>query len=315
MKLAELIVQYVALRRNLGEKFERDAKLLQSFARMIGETVDISEVQAGQVKAFLDGSGPITRFWHMKYTALRGFYRYATSRGYVAGSPLPTILPKEPERFVPYIYSVEDLRRLLDGTARSQKQRIQMEPHTFRTILLTLYGAALREGECLSLELCDVDLRESLLIIRDTKFYKSRLAPLGCDLHEALLKYAGLRTAAGHSQGENAPFFVTKAGERIPADLLRRAFRRLRKQTGVSRADGARYQPRLHDLRHSAAVHRLTAWYREGKDVQRLLPLLSTYLGHAGIGGTQHYLTMTADLLQQASDRFASYVFPEVNHG
>ena len=79
MKLAELIVQYVAFRRNLGEKCERDAKLLQSFARMIGETVDISEVQAGQVKAFLDGSGPITRFWRMKYTALRGFYRYAAS--------------------------------------------------------------------------------------------------------------------------------------------------------------------------------------------------------------------------------------------
>ena len=315
MKLAELIVQYVAFRRNPGGKCERDAKRLQSFARMTGETVDISAVQAGQVKAFLDGSGPITGFWRMKYTAPRGFYRYATSREYAAGSPLPTILPKEPERFVPYIYSAEDPRRLLDGTARDQKQRIQIEPNTFRTILLTLYGAALREGQCLSLELCDVDLGESLLIIRDTKFYKSRLVPLGCGLQEALLKYAGRRAASGHWQGENAPFFITKAGERIPAGLLRRAFRRLRKQTGVSRGDDARYQPRLHDPRHSAAVHRLTAWYREGKDVERLLPLLSTCLGHAGIGGTQHYPTMTADLWQQASDRFASYVFPDVNHG
>lgn len=315
MKLAELIAQYIAFRRNLGEKFERDAKLLQSFSRAIGEA-EISQVQAGQVKAFLDGSGPLTRYWHMKHTTLRGFYRYAVSRGYVTASPLPTTLPKLPARFVPHIYAVPDLHRLLDGTAHYQKQRIQLEPHTFRTILLTLYGAALREGECLSLELRDVDLRESLLVIRDTKFYKSRLVPVGCDLNEALRKYAILRAAAGHPQNVTAPFFVTKAGKRIPADLLRRAFRRLRQQAGIRRVDGARYQPRLHDLRHSAAVHRLTAWYREGKDVQKLLPLLSTYLGHTDIGGTQHYLTMTPDLLQQASDRFASYVFPsEVSHG
>lgn len=315
MMIAELIAQYIAFRRSLGEKFERDGRLLQTFSRAIG-ALEVSQVQAGQVKKFLDGSGPITRYWHMKHTTLRGFYRYAVSRGYVASSPLPTTLPKLPPRFVPHIYSITDLRRLLEGTAHYQRQRIQLEPHTFRTILLTLYGAALREGECLSLELRDVDLHQSLLTIRDAKFYKSRLVPVESDLNAALQKYARVRAAAGHPQHESASFFVTKAGERIPADLLRRAFRRLRQQTGVDRTDGARYQPRLHDLRHSAAVHRLTAWYREGKDVQKLLPLLSTYLGHTDIGGTQHYLTMTADLLQQASARFAGYVFPtEANHG
>ena len=130
-----------------------------------------------------------------------------------------------------------------------------------------------------------------------------------------MLRYAGGEKEDRHSQEWNAPFFVTKLGERIPNDLLRRAFRRLRKQSGIRRDDGARYQPRLHDLRHSAAVHRLTTWYREGKDVQKLLPLLSTYMGHAEIGGTQHYLTMTPELLQQASTRFASYAFSEVSHG
>ena len=315
MKLAQVIALYVAFRKNLGVSFENDAKLLQMFSRAVGETLDISSVQADRVKTFLDGRGPITRYWHRKLTVLRGFYRYAISRGYVAVAPLPTMVPKQPERFVPHIYSREELQRLLDGTTNYQKQRIQMEPHTFRTILLALYGAALREGECLSLTLSDVDLHQSLLTIRDTKFYKSRLVPLGCDLNKAMLRYAGQRKAAGHSQEENAPFFVTKLGARIPNDLLRRAFRRLRRQTGIRRADGARFQPRLHDLRHSAAVHRLTTWYREGKDVQKLLPLLSTYMGHTDIGGTQHYLTMTPELLQQASARFATYAFPEVSHG
>jgi integrase/recombinase XerD len=315
MKLKQLIAQYVAFRKDLGVSFENDASLLASFSRTMGEEADISEVQADRVKAFLDGCRPITCYWHRKHSALTGFYRYAVSRGYVAAAPLPMIIPKQPERFVPYIYSREELRCLLDGTTSYQKQRIEMEPHTFRTILLTIYGAALREGECLSLTLSDVDLSQALLTIRDTKFYKSRLVPLGCDLNEAMLRYARRRKSEGHSQEGNAPFFVTKLGERIQNDLLRRAFRRLRKQAGISRDDGARYQPRLHDLRHSAAVHRLTTWYREGRDVQRLLPLLSTYMGHADIGGTQRYLTMTPELLQQASSRFAAYAFAEVIHG
>ena len=118
----------------------------------------------------------------------------------------------------------------------------------------------------------------------------------------------GTRRATTH------PFFVTKLGARIPIRLLQRAFRRLRAQAGVRREGGARCQPRLHDLRHAAAVHRLTAWYREGKDVQRLLPLLSTYLGHVDIASTQLYLTMTPELLHEASKRFAKYVFGEVSH-
>jgi integrase/recombinase XerD len=315
MKLTQVIAQYVEFRKNLGEKFEATAKRLQSFSRAMGETADISEVSAERVKAFLHGSLPVTRSWHMKHTALRGLYRYAVSRGFVSSVPLPTIVPKEPVRFVPYIYSCEEMQRLVDGTAFYQKQRIEMEPDTFRTILLTLYGSALREGECLSLTLADVDLRQAVLTIRDTKFYKSRLVPVGCELNELLLRSAKRRKAAGHSQEPTAPFFVTKLGERIPNDLLRRAFRRLRKQVGIRRSDGARFQPRVHDIRHSFALRRLTTWYREGKDVQKLLPLLSTYMGHVDIASTQRYLTMTPELLQEASIRFASYAFSEVSHG
>jgi integrase/recombinase XerD len=103
-------------------------------------------------------------------------------------------------------------------------------------------------------------------------------------------------------------------GARISSRLLRCAFQRLRTHSGVRRK-GPQCPPRLHDLRHAAAVHRLTAWYREGKDVQRLLPLLSTYLGHVDIASTQLYLTLTPELLHEANQRFAQYVFGEVSHG
>ena len=316
MKLAQLIVQYVAFRKSLGQDFESDGKRLRAFSRFVGESVATDSVKPSQVAAFLAGRGPITSYWHLKYRTLRGFFNYAITRGYLSTSPLPTTVPKPPARFVPHIYFREELRRLLDSTTSYQKHktRIVMEPHTFRAILLLLYGAALRVSEALSLNLADVDLAEAVTVVRDTKFYKTRLVPLGSDLNDVMTQYAKQRKRDGHSQSNNAPFFVTRFGARISSRLLRCAFQRLRTHCGVRRP-GGRHEPRLHDLRHAAAVHRLTAWYREGKDVQRLLPLLSTYLGHVDIASTQLYLTMTPELLHKASQRFAKYVFGEVSHG
>jgi site-specific recombinase XerD len=316
MRLTQLIAQYVTFRKSLGQDFESNEWRLRTFSRFVGESVDIRSVKPRQVAAFLAGRGPITRYWHVKYGALRGFFTYAVTRGYLSASPLPATVPKQPARFVPHIYSMDELRRLLDGTASYQKHksRILMERHTFRAILLLLYGAGLRVSEALSLNLADVDLGEAVIVIRDTKFYKTRLVPLGSELNDVMSKYAAQRKRDGRSRNDNAPCFVTKLRARIPIRLIQRAFRRLRAHSGVRRKGGARCQPRLHDLRHAAAVHRLTAWYREGKDVQRLLPLLSTYLGHVDVASTQLYLTMTPELLHEASKRFAKYVFGEVSH-
>ena len=95
---------------------------------------------------------------------------------------------------------------------------------------------------------------------------------------------------------------------------MEQAFVRLRTYSGVGRSDGARYQPRLHDLRHSFAVHRLTSWYQQGANVQHLLPHLATYLGHVSLAATQIYLTMTPELLRAASVRFELYALQEAHH-
>jgi integrase len=97
----------------------------------------------------------------------------------------------------------------------------------------------------------------------------------------------------------------------VTTDTLRHNYRLLCERAGVRREDGARYQPRLHDLRHTFAVHRLTSWYRQGADVQRLLPHLSVYLGHVHIRTTQVYLSMTPELLQEANIRFERYAGKE----
>jgi integrase/recombinase XerD len=309
MKLQPAIEEYIAFRKSLGARFTTYQKSLRQFARLMGGERETSEVQAAEVLAFLDGSGPLTSAWHVRYHALVGFYRYALGRGYLTHSPLPTQTPKRPHIFIPYIYSREELRRLLEATTTCQQGRKILPAETFRAILLLLYGAGLRHGEALSLKLADLDLAQGILIIREAKFFKTRLIPLGKDLHQELKQYATWRREAGHSQSPESPFFVYRTGEAVHSHTLQEAFARLRKLAGIHRDDGARYQPRLHDLRHAFAVHRLTAWYQNGADVQKLLPALSTYLGHDRLAATQIYLTMTPELLRAANERFAQYVF------
>jgi site-specific recombinase XerD len=265
----------------------------------------MAEIMPDRVHAFIAGTGPVTRSWHRKYEVLRGFYRFATARGHVDCSPLPKIIPKAPE-FVPHIFSHNELQRLLDASAYCESPRSKLQPHTWRMLILLLYGAALRISEALSLKFADVDLSVGVLTIRESKFYKTRLVPMSPDLIGVLETYVAWR-AKEHSAGATAALFLTRNGAPLARYTAENVFRRLRIRAGVLRHDGGRYQPRLHDLRHAAAIHRLISWYRQGADVQRLLPQLATYLGHIHIAATQRYLTMTPELLHEASRRFEQY--------
>jgi integrase/recombinase XerD len=313
MKLNDLITQYVAFRKSLGEDFESAHSLLNTFCRRMGGDIAVADIRVEHVEQFLAATG-VNSYWRRKYDTLRGFYRYATSRGFVNQAPLPVTVPKMPQRFVPYIYTTDELQRLINPRAPDRIGFRKLEPHTLQAVLLLLYGAGLRIGETVALTLDDVDLRDAVITIRNTKFYKTRLVPIGPRLNQAMAQYAEQRVEAGHSQSGVAPFFVLRRGNRLSVQIVRQAFARLRQYAGVGRADGARYQPRLHDMRHSYAVHRLTSWYQQGADVQKLLPYLSTYLGHVNIAATQVYLTMTPELLHAASLRFERYALPEAQH-
>ena len=176
-----------------------------------------------------------------------------------------------------------------------------------RTLLLLLYGAGLRVGEARHLRVADVDIAAALLTVHESKFYKSRLLPVGPQLADALHNYANDRVLRPLPQRENSTFLANRDGTPVRKTTAQTAFRHLRIAAGIDHTDKAVQSPCLHSLRHSFAVHRLTAWYREGADVQRLLPALSTYLGHAGLSETQVYLSMTPELLQEASLRFEDF--------
>jgi integrase/recombinase XerD len=223
-------------------------------------------------------------------------------RGRLAQSPVPLTAPKPPQDFIPYIYSRTELRRLLKALPQCQRpSACLITAVTFQALLLLLYGTGMRLGEALGLRIADVDLAQNLIRIPGTKFYKTRLVPIGDDVHRVLENYI---SSPNRKKRADSPLFQSKTRERIKAAIAERTFKRLRKMCGVSRPDIFSFQPRIHDLRHTFAVHRVTEWYRQGADVQKLLPALSTYLGHVSLESTQRYLSMTPELLQQANDRF-----------
>ena len=313
MNLQSICEQYVAFRQTLGERFEVNGRQLKAFCRAMGQNLNVADVSPEKVNAFLVGKGPLTTSWYVRYNALQGFYKYVISRGFIAASPLPLAIPKRPPAFIPYIYSPAELRSLLDSIASCRPPRSDLDAAVVRSLFLLMYGAALRTSEALSLTIGDVDLSNAVLTIRDSKFFKTRMVPIGPKTVRVLAEYAKRRDTP--SKQTHTPFYVGRNGKPVPIHMFERAFKQIRVHAGLHREGGPRCQPRLHDLRHTSAVHRLTAWYREGRDVQKLLPQLSVYLGHRHLSATQAYLSMTPELLHEAGVRFQNYATSEGGNG
>lgn len=312
MKLINAITEFIGYRRSLGQRFTTDERNLRLFSQSLGRNIHVANVTKEQIEKFLVGKGCLPQSRSRKQHSLAAFERFLVSRGYHGSLPLPDRPRFKRNTFVPYILTRDELRRLLDAVP-NRRGRL-LHALTLRTVLLLLYGAGLRISEAVALNLCDVDASAGLLTIRQSKFYKTRLLTLGPQLNDAMSDYAQWRVTEVLSRRADKPFFVLRSGERLNQDIIRRAFNHLRAQAKIRRPDGQR--PRLHDLRHSFAVHRLLAWYRQGANVQALLPKLAVYLGHIRLSCTQVYLTMTPELLQQASVRFEQYATSsEVRHG
>lgn len=307
MKLKTLICKYITYRKAMGEKFRTNETYLKAFSRSMGNSIKIKDITSEMVAKFLYDRLPITSAWFIKHTALLGFYDYAIGRGFIDFSPLPTTLPKRPPAFVPYIYTRAELRQLFKAALTYQKNRSCIEPLMVNKILLLLYATGLRLREALSLTMSNVDFLQSVIIVEETKFYKSRLVPFGKQLAQELSKYLKWSKQKGFPQEETSPFFYGKDNKPLNMSTIESAFQRIRQKAEVKRTDNARYQPRLHDLRHTFAVHRLMSWYQKNADVQQLLPVLSVYMGHTYLAATSVYLTMTKDLLQEAGKRFEKY--------
>jgi integrase/recombinase XerD len=305
MTLAHAIDAYVRHRRSLGVDFHGEQVRLSAFLKTVGD-VEIDAVSPIAVRQYLDGRGPVTHAWFCRYHTINAFYRFAMKREYVATSPMPRTKPTPPPDFIPYLYSEDDMRRLIAAVGARHEEDWLVRPQTVRVLLLLLYATGLRISEALTLDLHDVDLRQAVLTIRETKFYKTRLVPIGPDLLDVLRRYRDRRDGTV-CRTPSDPFLSDRRGHRILRQTAELIFKRVRAQAGLVRDPGKTYGPRLHDFRHTFAMNRFITWYREGQNVQRLLPHLATYLGHHSVRETQRYLQATSALTMEAGLRFLRY--------
>lgn len=314
MIMTDVVDAYLIRQRSLGMRFETAGQILHRFSRVMGDP-NIDDITQEAVAEFLRGDGPLSATWMLKYKVLAGLYKFAISRGYVVHSPLPTTTPKFPPQLTPYVYSTDELHRLLEATSVLEVGHSAQAPAIYRTLLLLLYGSGMRIGEALDLAIKDVDLSGQVITVRNTKFFKTRLVPIGPKLTLELATHIGRRRQLPLLAGDASPLFTTRDGRPWSYTRVSSWFQHVRRAAGINRPVGEPRPPRLHDLRHTAAVHRLIAWYRVGHDVQRLLPQLATYLGHVNIRSTQRYLQMTPELLQAAGQRFAQYAMGADHEG
>ena len=302
MTLLEAVEMYVERKRAEGLLYAKSERDLLSLSNHLGKS-SLERVTARQVASFLDGPKTSPFTWEKKYGLLRSFFDFWLARGQIEVLPLPAKRRTSHRAFIPYIYTHTEIRALLKATRTSQKEMsCRIDARTVRTFLIFLYGTGALVGEAMRLQVADVDLKRGLLTIRANRNNRPRTIPIGPDLGKILEEYLKTRQRqrpwAGH-------FFTNKDGESLSASTFSTTFLRVRRQSGVERCDGARYQPRMHDLRHTFAVHRITGWIRHRADLNRMLPALAAYMGQTGIGSTERYLSLTPERFRTQLDKLS----------
>lgn len=308
MKITCLIQQYVEYRRSLGERFKTNASVLNHFCRYVGGDTEIRDLTEADVTRYLySGQELVTARWFCRYGALKGFLTWCMSRGYADKWILTETIPNRPEHIVPYIYSDQELKAIFDTAMVYQKNRSNIYPECVRGIFMLTYFLGLRIHETMSLKLRDIDLKERYALIQESKFYKSRIVTFNEKVSGVILNFLRWRRENGMPETPESGLWLDRKNKPMKRDTIDDIFARIRQKAGIRRDDGAVYQPRIHDLRHTFAVNRLRQWYKDGEDVQQLLPALSTYMGHKHLSHTSVYLTMTDSILKMTSDIFQDF--------
>ncbi len=296
-QLADRVEGYITLRRSLGYAFQKQAAILRTLARYVeAERLEGPLTRDIALRFVLSREG--TANGHsIRHGVVRRFCEYLAI--YDARTEMldPGALPRSGAIPPPRILSDTELESLLSACGRVSPK--YPERGVVLTMLVGLLASTgLRSGEARRLDRTDVNLIDGVLHIRKTKFRKDRLVPVHATTLAALRQYARHRDAV-FPVPKDAAFFLSSRGNRLSSAGLHDAFRAARELAGLD--SGKVLMP--HDLRHRFAVTRLATWHREQRDVQALLPLLATYLGHARYSDTAYYVTSTADLLGMAADR------------
>ena len=296
--LEESLADYLQLRRSLGHQLADPGRLLPRFVAFLDSRgLSTVSVAAAVEWATTPATDPRSTVGPRRMTAVRGFARYLVGIDPATEVPPRGLLP-QPRRWQrPFVFSPADIEVIMD---RAASFRPRLRSATYVTLIGLLAATGLRIGEAIKLDRADIDWSTGVLLVRESKFGKSRLVPVAATTLRALADYADLRDKI--QQRRRPPsFFVSRTRQRLCYAVVSQTFRRLIDDSGVGA--GAQRRPRPHDLRHTFAVRTLLGWYRSGADVHANIPALSTYLGHREPGSTYWYLSAVPELLACAATR------------
>jgi integrase/recombinase XerD len=297
-RLHDALADYLSVRRAMGYKLLRTGGLLAQFVDYLDDLgVETITIEHAVAWATLPAQSSLD--WQaQRLSVVRGFASWMSALDPATEVPPTDLLPRRTRRPTPYLYSEDDIGRLLAACDTLQPAR---RAATYRTLIGLLAVTGMRIGEAIRLDRSDVDIVAGLLLVRSTKFGKDRYLPLHPTSVDALNGY--LVWCDRHfPTPRTGAVFASIRGTRLRYDNARDTFNALAQHAGL-RPRSASCRPTLHGLRHSFAVETLLDGYRAGADVQARLPLLSTYLGHVRPADTYWYLSAAPELLALASQR------------
>jgi len=312
--LASGIDRFLTAKRSLGRKYETEEWALRLFDRYLAErdVQTLDEVTAEVVSAFLASRPrPRPRSFNHLVGVIRRLFDWLLLHQEIERPPqLPRPRRQTTSRLA-FIFDIEQAKRLLSlAGSLPESRRAPARGPTYQMVFALLYGLGLRVGEASRLSCSDLDWERRLLVVRETKFAKSRLVPFGPRMGSTLDRYLDRIRPRRGVLAPDAPLFSFSRGQPMSTSAVGAAFRELRPRLALDVPPGIG-TPRLHDLRHSFAVGTLLRWYRQGVDPRDRLLQLSTFMGHVHPDSTAVYLQITDALLAEAGDRFEQYVLTD----
>jgi site-specific recombinase XerD len=300
MKLSEGISEYVMRKRTSGHKYETAEALFRAFLTCTGD-VQLGDVTTQHVLSYLNARPLANCSWRSRYNLLRHLFDFWAMRGIIDPIRMPQPKAAEHRTYLPHVYSREQIRCLLRSAFRlRQRYEDSTSPQTMRMLMLFLYGTGATVGESVGLRSSDVTLKNGTVTLRKNRRDRPRTIPICNDLRMAMRKYERWRS---RHQTQCDSFFVKNDGKALIRSSLKCKFRSLCQTASVCRLD--RKIPTMQDFRPTFAVHRITSWMRTGADLNRLLPALAVYMGHANLCTTQKYLTMTPERFRKELNKLS----------
>jgi len=309
----ELLIQFVKLKQSLGFKYVSEIGILQRFSKFtLKYTIENHILTKELADAWLE-KRPTEKdvTWEKRINNLRQFAVFLNDLGYEAYIPVCKAKINR-NLYVPHIFTHQQLLSFFSNCENIKPHSLSNKNLVLPAIYRLLYGCGLRISEAVALKLKNVDLMQGIITVLDSKFDKDRLIVLSPSLIQYLKKYFSKIHTLSNSEDF---FFIKKNRTTLSRDTVYKNFRKILWKSGISHGGKGR-GPRLHDFRHTFAVHSLNQMVQQGVDLYCALPILSTYLGHASVAATEKYVRLTEEAYPGIIDsvsKTCAYIFPEVN--